>query len=319
MLIQDCAAANIAEWMGIDVISAGKKMTSKVIPYKKRTFDDNMEIKCNSSYKKLNSMLKKNSIAWIADNKFSETSSDIQIKAKKIGLFVFPIDAGVDDGPYTDLFLKTYGFDYKVINGHSIHDGVLDELEVLILPGYRKRHYEPEDYNSPNETPETQYAFGHYCIEEINRFVKRGGRLISWNESCDYIIENLNLPVENVVSGLDKSKYQVDFSTLRINCVKDDLTTGLPENMTILHSGGPCFVSKNPYLCRTIASFPQNNILSSGILIGESLLAGKTAAVKICHGEGDVILFCFSPQFRLQAESQFKFLLNALYDFEHLE
>ena len=63
---------------------------------------------------------------------------------------------------------------------------------------------------------------------------------------------------------------------------------------------------------RRIASYLDRDILQSGQLWGEEVIAGKAAAVAVQHGAGEVVMIGFRPQHRAQTHGTFKLLFNAL-------
>ena len=56
----------------------------------------------------------------------------------------------------------------------------------------------------------------------------------------------------------------------------------------------------------------ERDILQSGWLLGEQVIAKKAAAVAVRHGEGRVVLIGFRPQHRDQTHGTFKLVFNAL-------
>jgi hypothetical protein len=59
--------------------------------------------------------------------------------------------------------------------------------------------------------------------------------------------------------------------------------------------------------------FAPTDLLASGYLAGESVLAGKPALVEVPLGRGKVVLFAFRPQYRAQSYATYVPFLNALY------
>ncbi|MEE9390777.1 MAG: hypothetical protein V3U91_05995, partial [Candidatus Aminicenantaceae bacterium] len=62
---------------------------------------------------------------------------------------------------------------------------------------------------------------------------------------------------------------------------------------------------------KVVARFPEDNILLSGWLLGEDVIARKAAVVDTQYKKGRIILLGFT-QFRAQTHGTYKFLLNAL-------
>jgi hypothetical protein len=61
-----------------------------------------------------------------------------------------------------------------------------------------------------------------------------------------------------------------------------------------------------------VASYPKEDILLSGWLLGEDQIARKAAVVDVKHKKGHIILIGFRCQHRAQSHGTYKFLLNAL-------
>ena len=64
---------------------------------------------------------------------------------------------------------------------------------------------------------------------------------------------------------------------------------------------------------KTIARYGANDVLLSGWLEGEPLIAGRAAIVEAPVGSGRVVLFGFPVQHRAQSYATFRLLFNALF------
>ena len=62
-----------------------------------------------------------------------------------------------------------------------------------------------------------------------------------------------------------------------------------------------------------VARYPRSDLLRSGWLLGEEVLADRAAVVEARVGRGRVVLVGFSAQHRGQPHGTFKLLFNALY------
>jgi len=70
----------------------------------------------------------------------------------------------------------------------------------------------------------------------------------------------------------------------------------------------PCLLEETYELLDAL----DRDILQSGWLLGEAIIARKAAAVAVKHGAGKVVLLGFRAQHRAQTHGTFKLVFNAL-------
>jgi hypothetical protein len=58
------------------------------------------------------------------------------------------------------------------------------------------------------------------------------------------------------------------------------------------------------------------NPLESGLLLHPETIQDKAAAVELTYGKGRILLYGFKPQFRGQSHGTYRYLFNALYQYE---
>lgn len=68
----------------------------------------------------------------------------------------------------------------------------------------------------------------------------------------------------------------------------------------------------SPRVSTPICYADTDYLVSGWTLGGDEYLAGRTAAAQIGVGQGQVVLFGFTPHFRGQPRNTFKLLFNAL-------
>lgn len=63
---------------------------------------------------------------------------------------------------------------------------------------------------------------------------------------------------------------------------------------------------------KVVATYPEDDVLMSGWLLGEDMIARKAAVVDTRHKDGRIIMIGIRCQNRAQSHGTYKFLLNAL-------
>jgi hypothetical protein len=166
---------------------------------------------------------------------------------------------------------------------------------------------------------ETEPAFvgglGAEGVASIRSFVRAGGTLVCLDNSCDFAISALGLPVKDVLKGLSTSEFYGPGSILRaeVSIAGDPLVFGVPDEIPLYFDQSTAFeATPQATDVRVILRYAKENPLESGWLLGPAKLEGKAALVRVKLGEGSVVLFGFPPQHRAQTHGTFRLLFNAL-------
>ena len=61
-----------------------------------------------------------------------------------------------------------------------------------------------------------------------------------------------------------------------------------------------------------VASYPEDNILLRGWILGEDVIARKAAVIDAKYKKGHIVLIGFRSQHRAQTHGTYKFIFNAL-------
>lgn len=170
---------------------------------------------------------------------------------------------------------------------------------------------------SKNMPPEYRSGLGDKGAAAIREFVEKGGRLLAMEGSSDYAIKVLGLPVRNILDKVSRDEFNDLGSTLRVNVdPKHPMGYGMPAEALILHWNGPVFEVTDRFHADQypiIVRFQQSNLLKSGYLCGEEKIVGRAVCLQAPCGEGEAILYGFSPSKRAQTHGTFKLLFNGLY------
>lgn len=169
-------------------------------------------------------------------------------------------------------------------------------------------------------------GIGKKGLTELQQFVNEGGTLITLNESCQLIIDNFNIPVQDIKSDYPTTEYYCPSGIFKVELdPAHPIAYGMEENTNVVLYNSPLLdlipVDKiklgregssydHTYV---IAKYPVSNPLMSGLLIGDHLMHGKPALIEVEYGKGKIILFGFRPQHRAQPHGTFMLFFNSIY------
>jgi hypothetical protein len=201
-----------------------------------------------------------------------------------------------------------------------------EDYDVIILPADRVSamtgeggETESGPYVTGPETypPAYRSGFGQAGVDALRTFVENGGTLLTFAEAGDLPIEEFGLPLTNEVANKPGKEFWCPGSTLRMKFdYTNPLAYGMPEEGlgTFLARNQAYGVESTPHShkIQMVAEFPGRDLLQSGWLIGENLIAEKAAMVSAEYGEGRVVLIGFRAQFRAQTHGTFKLVFNTL-------
>ncbi|MGB9907083.1 MAG: M14 family zinc carboxypeptidase [Candidatus Saccharicenans sp.] len=242
-----------------------------------------------------------------------------------------PWTASMDEG-WTRWVLEQFEFDFRVVHNAEIRAGRLEKTYThLILPSLTARSI-LEGRGQGEVPPEYAGGIGTEGVSAMNSFVQNGGVLIAVENSSDFAIEYLGLPVKNIIEPRRQSRSEGEapgpssdrvrvYSPGSILKVMVDSsrpeTYGYDREAAIFSYFSPVFEmskTEGPMMAKVqnLAWYPAYNPLLSGILLNGEKLQHKSAAVTCELGQGKVVLLGFDVIHRAQAHGSFKFLFNPI-------
>ena len=248
-------------------------------------------------------------------------------KYRKPRVAVYKPWGAFNDEGWTRWLLDTYGFTPKSltppeVKGQLAFDAIIlpDVPKSTIATGKRSGGGEEGSGGYEAEMPpEYRGGLGTEGLNTLKSFVENGGTLVAFAGACDYVIDNFNIPVRNVMSRVPQSEFSVPGSLVRLNVRQDHpVTTGIPSQVAAFIDKGIAFETTEPatdtqrWVLATYPSDPRD-ILLSGWISGEEKLTGKAAAVALTYGKGKIVLLGFRAQNRGQTHATFPFVFNSLY------
>lgn len=220
--------------------------------------------------------------------------------------------ASMDEG-WTRWVFDQYRFPYTSLKQAEVRAGNLRaKYDVIILPDQPPAAI----MNGLGRNYPAEYAGGLRAegVKAIAEFVEAGGTLITFNEASNFAIEQLRVPVKNVLQGVAAKDFYCPGSILRTEIDETSpLAFGLEKESIAWFEESPAFEITDAESARVIARYPADrSSLLSGWILGEERLRGKAALVEVKKGQGRVIMFGFRPQYRGQSLATMPLIFNAI-------
>jgi len=208
----------------------------------------------------------------------------------------------------------------SVVDSEIRSGGLKARYDCIIIPDQAPRQI-AEGLSRDRYPAELAGGLGPSGIKSLKDFVEEGGTLITLNEASEFAIENLGVPVKNVLRGVPSKDFYCPGSILQIEFDQSDrLAQGVaglegapPDGKAMAwFENGPALEITGPN-ARVVARFDiAQNVLLSGWLLGADKIGGQGAIVEATRGRGRVLMFAFAPQYRGQSWATLPFLINAM-------
>ena len=230
-----------------------------------------------------------------------------KLRRPRIGLyrsFIPSIDAG-----WTSWLLDQFEFAYTTVGNKDVQAGALrQKFDVLVFPDQPPRDL-TNGYSKSAMPEEFTGGLGDPGAAALRAFATEGGTLVFLNRATAYAIQALGLKARSVLEGVPEREFYAPGSLLNVVLdTRSPLALGLPREIAVWSEHSPAWEADET----AVARYPDTQILASGWLLGEKLLAGRSALVDEPLGSGRVILFGMRPQYRGQSYQTFKLFFNSL-------
>jgi zinc carboxypeptidase len=240
------------------------------------------------------------------------TPRALVLGAPRVGLYRSFV-ASIDEGWTRFVFERQVGVDYAALRDRDVRAGGLRRrFDVIVLPDQAAADIR-DGHSEGSMPPEFTGGLGAEGVASLKTFVEEGGTLVALNGAAELALQELGLPVTDVLAGeAPGTGFYCPGAILKAQVEGTDvLTHGLDASTAIWFQNGPAFDVTGAG--RALLRYPQGEPLLSGWLLGGSRLYGKAALVVVPHGRGRVVLFGFRPQYRAQSWGTYVPLLNAIY------
>lgn len=234
-----------------------------------------------------------------------------------------PWTASIDEG-WTRFLLERFEFAFDSVTDRDLRAGNLRQrFDVIILPNA------PADRlttGAGDGTMPPEYAggIGNQGLDALKAFVQGGGSLVCLGASAAIAISTFDLPIRDVARDQDRLFVPGSIVKLTLD-PSQPLSFGIAQETAAFFAFSSVYVPLAPAgatangappprsTVRQVGRYGDREVLLSGWLEGEDLIAGKTAVAEAEVGTGRVVLFGFPVQHRAQSYATFRLLFNALF------
>src|SRR4051812_16582927 len=248
----------------------------------------------------------------------AESAPGRAVRQPRIGLYQ-PWTGSMDEG-WSRWVLQQYGFRTIAVHPEDFKSPLAQKIDVLIIAddarvpmvgaqaGRGGRGGNPAAIR-----PEYAYQLTAADLQNFEQFVRGGGTVVCLSNASTFAIQQLKLPVKNVVAGLRPEEFFLRGSIVEV--IADPthpVMAGMPEKAAVFVDGSPVFEPQDGFKGSILARYQESGSpLLSGYLIGEEYLQGKAAALDVQVDAGHVVLLGFRPEWRGQPFGTFRVLFNA--------
>jgi hypothetical protein len=243
----------------------------------------------------------------------------IEVKKPRVGLYRAWVPL-IDEG-WSRWILENYDFNPVMLRNGDIQAGNLhDRFDAIILPDAGPETLR-NGFGPGTIRGEFTGGIGVMGVTALRDFIQAGGILITFNNASLFAIDDLGLPVKNILAGLKDEQFFCSGSLLRVEMqdMTDAAEWGLPHDPIVMFERGPAFEPKEGFRGRVIAAYPkEQSPLMSGYLLHPEKIQGKAAAMEVQYGKGRIYLLGFRPQWRGPSHGTYQFIFNAIYESQGL-
>jgi hypothetical protein len=245
----------------------------------------------------------------------SKTSPIKNPLTRPVRLALYKSWTGSMDEGWTRYVFDTFNVPFQPLLDKEVRAGNLRaKHDVILLPSMRLREIVE---GRGKETAPVEFTGGitEAGVDNLRRFVEDGGTLVCFDAASELAVKRFKLPLRNVLENVKTSEFYGPGSILRL-----EVDTAHPIARGFGRDVDAYFINSSAYeltdgvggRVRVVARYAERDVLRSGWLLGEKLIAGKVALAEVTLGRGRVVLFAFRPQHRAQAWGTFPFIWNAI-------
>jgi hypothetical protein len=252
-----------------------------------------------------------------------------ELEQPRVGLYKSWVPS-MDEG-WTRWVLKNYDVPVDTLHDADVRSGDLSQYTSIILPDHYSTDLLLHGHEAGSMPEEYVGGLGLEGALILEKYVKQGGNIVAFDGASAFAIEQFGLPVRDVTEGVPNSDFFIPGSLIRTTVnTEHPLAYGMQETVAASFQQSRAFKAvqqdrtgeggrediarSDPPPVQVVARYAEDDLLMSGWALGaKKHIGGKAAMMSVGHGDGNVVLFGFRPQFRGQPRGTYKLMFNALH------
>ena len=238
---------------------------------------------------------------------------------RRVAVGVYHPNLGLEDAGWLRFVLERAEFAVEVVDSAAVASGSFAGRDgVLVFPPLDAKTIVegPQQRGPAPLPPEFRRGIGKDGIEAVKRFFAAGGTVIGFAGSADWLADALELPVSDPLHGAKREEFYCPGAMLALDVdPASPIGWGVAPRLAVMMDADAAFTTRpviGEWQREVVARFPDEELLLSGWLRGETRLRRHAAVVEVRKGPGRAVLFAFAPYFRGQTEAAFPLLFNAV-------
>lgn len=157
-------------------------------------------------------------------------------------------------------------------------------------------------------------GMGDEGIANLKQFAEAGGVVVGMDSASELPRRGFGLPATDITEGKPETEFFIPGSIVKVDVdTTQPIGYGMPEQAAAFFVDSPAFAVADGANLKTVASYPAGDLLMSGYLVGEPVIANRSAVIDAPVGQGHAVMLGFRTQHRAQAHGTYKLLFNSLY------
>jgi hypothetical protein len=222
---------------------------------------------------------------------------------------------GNADAGWTRWIFEQHDLPYTQVRADEVKaPAFAQQFDVLVLPDMPGPLL-LRGLQGANVMPQHRGGLGEEGVAALRAFAQGGGTIVTLGNTAQFAIEQLAIPITNVIGTDDPETFFCPGSLLRIDVdTEHPIGYGMPPSAAAMfvNNGGYTVADRAGTGVATVVRYPLGPLLLSGWIVGETRLRGAAAVLDVPMGRGRIITHTFRVQNRAQTLGTFKLLFNSI-------